>query len=394
MEQKFDFKPKYKLIIALLIVLGIATLVAGIIITEQHTDSRLWANVLLNTVYFISIALCGVVFIALHILGDSGWQVSIQRIPEAISSFLPVGSIFMFVILGGMMFNYHHLYHWVHPDPHDEILQMKSVYLNVPFFTIRTVIYLAGWTAFAYLLRQTSVKEDTDKNVKYFNRSNVLAALFIVFFAITSSTSAWDWIMSLDPHWFSTLFGWYMFSGLLAGGTAVIILITLFLKSAGYLPHVNNEHLHDLGKYLFGFSVFWAYLWFSQYMLIWYGNIPEETIYFIERLERYQTFFFLNLGINFAFPLLALMTRNSKRIPLILVIVSLVVFAGHWLDFYLLVMPGTSELHTHLGLIEIGMTLGFVGIFLYTVFRALTRAALVPKNHPYLKESLDYHTQY
>jgi hypothetical protein len=394
MEQLFDFKTKYKIIFIILIVAGIAAVIAGLFLSDHHASSRLWANVLLNTVYFISISLCGVVFIVIHILGDSGWQVSIQRVPEAMSMFLPVGSIFMLIILGGLIFNYHHLYHWVHPDPDDKILQMKSAYLNIPFFSIRTIIYLGGWIIFARLLRKASTDEDRDANVKYFNRSNILAGLFIVFFAITSSMSAWDWLMSLDPHWFSTLFGWYVFSGLLAGGTAVILLITIFLKSAGYLPHVNKEHLHDLGKYLFGFSVFWAYLWFSQYMLIWYGNLPEETIYFIERLKNYNTFFLLNVFINFFFPFLALMTRNSKRIPIILAFVAFVAFIGHWLDFYLLVMPGTLDENPGIGIPEIGMTAIFAGIFLFVVFRSLTKANLVPKNHPYLKESLDYHTQY
>ena len=393
MEQQFDFKLKYKLIFGILAGIGIISLLACVFIFHIH-ESRIWSNILLNTVYFIFISLCGVVFIVIHILGDSGWQVSIQRIPEAVSMYLPVGSIFMLIILGGLWFNYHHIYHWVHPDPHDEILQLKTGFLNVPFFSIRTIIYLTGWIVFAVLLRKTSLNEDRKANLKYFNKSNILAGLFIVFFAITSSTSAWDWIMSLDPHWFSTLFGWYLFSGLLSSGTAIIILITVFLKYAGYLPHVNKEHLHDLGKYLFGFSVLWAYLWFSQYMLIWYGNIPEETIYFIERLEKYNTFFFLNVAINFVFPFLALMTRNSKRIPVILTLVSIIVFAGHWLDYYLLVMPGTLGKDAGIGIPEIGITLGFSGIFLFVVFRALTKANLVPKNHPYLKESLHYHTQY
>jgi hypothetical protein len=200
--------------------------------------------------------------------------------------------------------------------------------------------------------------------------------------------------MSLEPHWFSTLFGWYVFSGLLVSGTAIIILIVLLVKQTGNMKEVNNEHLHDLGKYLFGFSVFWAYLWFSQYMLIWYGNIPEETTYFITRLEHFNTLFFINLIVNFAMPFLALMTRNSKRSPQILTVVALAVFIGHWIDFYIMVMPGTMGEKASIGLVEIGMTLGFVGLFFLVVLRALAKAGLLPVNHPYLKESFDYHTQY
>jgi hypothetical protein len=199
--------------------------------------------------------------------------------------------------------------------------------------------------------------------------------------------------MSIDAHWFSTLYGWYIFSGLFVSGTAVIILITLVLRRAGFLPHVNMEHLHDLGKYLFAFSIFWMYLWFSQYLLIWYGNLPEETVYYVERLSEFRVLFYTNLVINFLLPFLLLMARNSKRTTWILGFVAVTVFVGHWIDFYLLVMPGVGEIAI-IGLTEIGMTLLFSGIFLAVVFRALSKASLVPKKHPYYEESITYHTQY
>jgi hypothetical protein len=333
------------------------------------------------------------VFLAIHSLGTSGWQTGIQRIPEAMTSFLPVGAIFMLIIIVGMIFDWNHLFHWVHPEG-DKLLEGKKAYLNIPFFTVRAIIYLGGWILLSRWWRKVSIRQDTDDDLKHFRRTNIIAGIFIVFFAVTSSMSAWDWLMSLDPHWFSTLYGWYVFSGLLVSGMAVIILLTMLLKKTGYLPHVNKEHLHDLGKYLFAFSVLWMYLWFSQYMLIWYGNIPEETVYFVQRLEEFNFLFYVNITINFAFPFLVLMTRNSKRIPIILVFTSVVLLAGHWVDFYLMVMPGTLGPEAQIGFVEVGMTLGFIGLFLLVVLGALTKANLIPVNHPYLKESYDYHTQY
>lgn len=391
MESKFIFSSKYKIPVYILLLIGVVSIIVALFVEHDH-GARFWSNFLMNNVYSIFIALCGMVFIAIHTLGMSGWQVTIQRIPEAMSAYLPVGAVLMLITMANL-FTEHPMFHWVHPHG-DPIIEMKTVWLNVPFFVIRTILYLAAWIGFTIWWRRNSIQYDTDNDLKYFKKMTKISGIFIVVFAVTSSMSAWDWIMSLDPHWFSTLFGWYVFSGLLVSGLAVIILLTLLLKKAGYLPHVNEEHMHDLGKYLFGFSVLWTYLWFSQYMLIWYANIPEETIYFVQRLEEYKTMFFINLVINFGFPFLVLMTRNAKRIPILLVVTSLVVLVGHWIDFYLMIMPGTLGAGAKIGFIEIGMTLGYAGLFLLVVFRALTKANVIPVNHPYLQESYEYHTQY
>jgi hypothetical protein len=235
---------------------------------------------------------------------------------------------------------------------------------------------------------------DADDDIKYFKKQRILSSLFVVFFAISSSTSAWDWLMSIDAHWFSTLYGWYVFSGLLVSTMAVIILILIFLKNQGFMQHVNKEHMHDLGKYLFAFSILWMYLWFSQYLLQWYGNIPEETVYFVERITHFKTLFFANLIINFVLPFLILMARNSKRMDLILGIAAVIIFMGHWLDYFLAIMPGIAGEDAHIGFFEIGLTIGYAGLFLMVVFYMLTKASLVPVNHPYFKESLEYHTNY
>jgi hypothetical protein len=386
MDNTFVFKKSLKITFIALIVLGLISLGYGIL--SQDVDShRLWSNILLNNFYFLAIALGALVFVVVHILSDSGWHVSIVRIPEAMGQYIPVASVLMILILIGA----HEIYHWTHTEHLDEILLHKKPYLNMPFFSIRMVVYLAGWIFFAWKIRQLSLKQDAEGDLKYFKVSKTYAALFIAFFAITSSTSAWDWLMSIDAHWFSTLYGWYIFSSIFVSAIAVIILIVVALRTTGYLPHLNEEHLHDLGKYLFGFSIFWAYLWFSQFMLIWYSNIPEETIYYVQRLEHFSTLFYLNLILNFIVPFLVLMTRGSKRKLTILTVSAIVVFIGHWVDLYLAIMPGAvGHEKAGIGILEIGLTMGYIGLFLFIVLRALTKASLVPEKHPFYKESLEY----
>ncbi|HEC43987.1 MAG TPA: quinol:cytochrome C oxidoreductase [Bacteroides sp.] len=383
MDQTFEFKQKYKVVLAVLLGIGILSLVYSIFSVES---GRIWANVLLNNIYFLAFALIGFVFISVHIVGQAGWHTSIQRIPEAMGSFLPVAAVLMAILLFGM----HDIYHWTH-EHHDPILEGKAAYLNAPFFIIRMVIYFGGWIFFGWKLRSLSVKSDLDPDLKYFKKSIYYAGAFLVFFAITSSTASWDWIMSIDAHWYSTIFGWYIFISIFVSGIAVIILLVIFLQSQGYMSHVNKEHLHDLGKYLFGFSVFWMYLWFSQYMLIWYANIPEETVYFIQRIEEYNFLFYGNFLINFFAPFLILIHRKAPRLKRVMVIGAIIVFIGHWIDLYLAIMPGVLGDKASIGITEIGLTIGYVGLFLWVVFRSLAKAKLVPVNHPFFKESLEYH---
>ena len=221
-----------------------------------------------------------------------------------------------------------------------------------------------------------------------------MSAWFIVFFAVTSSIAAWDWVMSIDTHWFSTLFGWYVFSEWATIGFATILLITLYLKRNGYLSYVNDSHIHDLGKWVFAFSLVWTYMWFSQFMLIWYSNIPEEVTYFTARWEmpNYRFLFWFSMIINFIVPLILLMSRDAKRHNSRLILVSIIILLGHWINSYLLIAPGTLNTHGHIGFTEIGMGLGFLGLFIYVVFNALSKYPLETKNHPYLDESKHLHT--
>jgi len=218
-----------------------------------------------------------------------------------------------------------------------------------------------------------------------------MSAAFLVFFIVTESIMSWDWIMSVDPHWFSTLFGWYVFASFFVSGITVISMVTLYLKSKGYLEHVNTSHIHDLSKFMFGISVFWTYLWFSQFMLIWYSNIPEEVTYFITRIEHYNITFFGAVVMNFIFPFLVLINTDFKRITWIIVMAGTVILAGHYIDFFNMIMPATVGDQWFIGITEIAAILFFLGLFIFVVFTALTKAPLLPKRNPLIEESKHFH---
>ena len=377
---------------------GVIAIVAGFM-----TDpTRTWASLLLNNFYFTAIALCGTFFIAINYVAQAGWSVSIKRVPEAMGAFLKYGAVGMILIF---VFGHHDLYFWTHdvyyqkfltdgvtPNPeYDHILVGKQGFLNMPFYVIRMILYFVIWVGFTMLLRRESLKEDLDGNIKHFNNSVRLGAIFLVLFAVTSSTSAWDFLMSIDSHWFSTLFGWYTFIGLFVSGLATMCMFILYLKMKGYMQHVRPDHLHDVGKFMFAFSIFWTYLWFSQFMLIWYANLPEEVVYFKVRWEHYKSLWVTNLLVNFCLPFLILMTRDAKRQVKILWIGGAIIFIGHWLDVYLMVMPGTVGRNWHLGFTEFGTMIGYMGLFIWSTLHELAKAPLVPKNHPMLQESMYHH---
>jgi hypothetical protein len=391
--ENLTFTLTKKMVTIFLVMIGIGILAIAYGFIAGLGGERIAANILLNNYYFLSMGLIGLFFVAVHAIAESGWQVSVQRIGEAMSTFIPVAGVLMllYFVLGGL----HTTYDWTHPEHIDAVLAKKQAYLNEPFFYIRFIIYISIWSLMAHLIRKASRNLDSLNDLVYFNKLRKFSAIFIVIYAVTSVTSSWDWLMSIDAHWFSTLYGWYVFMSMLVSGVSMIIMILYLLKRMGYMTHVNSEHIHDLGKYLFGFSIFWAYLWFSQYLLIWYANIPEETTYFIERLGHFKTIFIANIIVNLAFPLLVLMTRNAKRILWILIPVAALVFIGHWMDLYQIIMPGAvGGEKAGIGFLEIGLTIGYLGLFFLVVFNALTKAPLVPKNHPFYKESLEYHTNY
>jgi len=367
---------------------------------------RLYTSIWINNIYFVGIALIGVFFVALQYAAQAGWSAGIKRIPEAFGYWLPIAGVLtvvMFFVAG------HDIFHWTHTDLYvegganfDSTINGKKAYFYWPidenpgfpiFYILRMVTYFVLWYWLFMRIRKHSLAEDLEGGSSHWYKMRSLSAIFLIVFAVTSSTSAWDWVMSIDTHWFSTMFGWYTFASWFVTGLAVITLVVVNLKENGYLSVVNSNHLHDLGKFVWAFTIFWTYIWFGQFLLIYYANIPEESIYFIERINssQYSWVYYLNLILNFFLPFLLLMTRDAKRQMMFLKLVCSIVVVGHWFDFYLMITPGVMQNDGSFGFLEIGMTLLFLAGFLYVVLSNLAKVPLIAKNHPMLEESLHHH---
>jgi hypothetical protein len=378
--------------------------------SHEHERARFWASLLQNSVYFLLVVNAAMFFICATTLAWGSWYLSFRRVPEAISACVPVIGVITFVILMAIVFGGDHaIYHWTDADhvKHDEVLNAKSGFLNKTFFTVWSAITIAGWWLLGKKMRNLSRQLDNHKptmeeSKKYIWNNTVWAAIYIVLFALTVASSIpWLWLMSIDAHWYSTMYSWYTFASTFVSGMALITLFVVFMKNNNYLEYTTREHLHDLGKFMFAFSIFWTYLWYSQFMLIWYANMPEETTYFEPRIQGpYRTVFLLNLVINFLAPLLLLMKRNAKRNYGTISMVAVLIIFGHWLDFYQMVFPSpmvnpespTKNTYVPLMLADFGVALGFVGTIMFVTARALAKAPLIAKNHPFFKESIIHHT--
>ena len=359
----------------------------------HQLQNKPWAALYVACIFFMLISLGVLAFYAIQQVAQAGWSPVLFRVMQGITAYLPVGSVlfFIFLILCGLHFN--HLFVWLDPEvvAQDKLISAKSGYLNFPFWIIRAAIFLTGWNLYRYFSRKNCLAQDESNDNSFYKKNFKISAGFLVFFIVTESIMSWDWIMSVDPHWFSTLFGWYVFASFLVSGVTIICLVTLYLKSKGYLEHVNTSHIHDLAKFMFGFSVFWTYLWFSQFMLIWYANIPEEVTYFVTRINDYNLPFFGAVVMNFLFPVLILINTDFKRINWILVMAGVVILLGHYIDFFNMIMPGTVGDQWYIGVSEIASVLFFLGLFIYVVFTALTKAPLLPKRNPFIEESKHFH---
>ncbi len=359
----------------------------------HQLQNKPWAALYVAAFFFFMISLGVLAFYAIQFAAQSGWSPVLFRVMEAITAYLVPGGIIMFVILGLSGFHINHLFVWADPEvvAHDKLIQGKSGWLNGTMLLVRAAIFLGGWIAYRYFAVKFSRKQDEANDNAWYRKSFKISAAFLVFFIYTESMMSWDWIMSFDPHWFSTLFGWYVFAGLFVSGITTIALITIYLKSRGYLEFVNDSHIHDLAKFMFGISIFWTYLWFSQFMLIWYSNIPEEVTYFITRIEDYNITFFGMLVMNFVFPLLLLINSDFKRINWLVIAGGIVILCGHYVDVFTMVMPATVGESWFIGLSEISAVLLFLGLFIFVVFTALTKAPLLAKRNPYIEESKHFH---
>ncbi|MFN5444942.1 MAG: quinol:cytochrome C oxidoreductase [Crocinitomicaceae bacterium] len=359
----------------------------------HHLGTRLAGNLLIDSFFFFGIGLGSLFFLALQYATETGWYATVKRVIEAVAGYLPVGIILMTVtLLYITLADGAHLYLWMDAKKvaEDEIMQGKSVYLNKGFFWIRSVVYFATYYIFWKGFRKRSLLEDVEGGTTIHFTNYKKGALFLVFFAVFSSTSAWDWIMSIDVHWFSTLFGWYVFAGMWCTTMVVLVTTTLYLKKKGYLPNVNESHIHDLGKWTFATSFLWSYLWFSQFMLIWYANIPEEVTYYMTRIKDFNFLYFGMFLINFVFPMVLLMSRDAKRHAGILTFVGAIIMFGHWVDVYIMIMAGSMGEAAYIGFMEIGLLLTVLGLFIKVILTNLTKAPLSVVNHPFLDESIHH----
>lgn len=359
----------------------------------HQLQNKPWAALYVACIFFLLVTLGVLAFYAIQQVAQSGWSPVLFRVMQGITAYLPVGSVIFFVILVSCGLHFNHLFVWLDPEvvAQDKLIEAKSGYLNFPFWIIRAAIFLIGWNIYRYFSRKNCLAQDESTDNSFYKMNFKMSAGFLVFFIVTESIMSWDWIMSVDPHWFSTLFGWYVFASFIVSAVTTICLVSLYLKSKGYLEHVNTSHIHDLAKFMFGFSVFWTYLWFSQFMLIWYANIPEEITYFVTRIELYNLPFFGAVVMNFVFPLLILINTDFKRISWVLVMAGTVILLGHYIDFFNMIMPGTVGDQWFIGVSEIASVLFFFGLFIYVVFTALTKAPLLPKRNPFIEESKHFH---
>ncbi len=405
-REKFIVPKRFNTVAIIFMVIGLLAIV-GLYVTfgskdDTHAQARFWGSLLQNSVYFLLVVNAAMFFICATTLAWGGWQMSFRRVSEAVSACVPViGTICAVILLIICFGGNHEIYHWTDAEhvKHDKILSFKSGFLNKGFFAFMTIFTVVSWSFLGWKMRKLSRSADekpfgVEEGKKYIWKNTVWAALYVVVFSLTIMSSIpWLWLMSIDAHWYSTMYSWYTFASTFVAGVALITLFVVFLKNNNYLELTNEEHLHDLGKFMFAFSIFWTYLWFSQFMLIWYANIPEETTYFKPRAQGiYSGVFWMMFIINFLAPLLLLMRRKAKRNYTTLTFMALLIIFGHWLDFFQMVFPSHQQDHVPNMLWDLGVALGFVGLIMYLTGRALSKAPLLAKNHPFIKESVIHHT--
>ena len=386
LDKPLEISRRFNYLTYILMGIGLVTIIAGLLVNPVKT----WANYLMNNYYFLSLAIGATFFVALQYITQSGWSSAFIRIPQAFANVIPVIALLMIPIL---VFGMPTIYHWAHQGAaqHDPIIAHKSPYLNLPFFIIRYAIFFVAWVLLTQYLKRLSLKEDQAGGLHYFQKSEFFSKIYIFTLAVTFSLATFDWIMSIDVHWFSTIFAVRNFAMSFYHGTVLITLIIIILNKSGYLPFLNKAHLKDLSKYIFILSIIWTYLWFSQYILIWYANIPEETVYYLPRTKgEFRPLFYAELIINFAIPFALLLSNYLVSHKNTLLAICIVIIIGHWVDLYQQVIVGTYG-KLEIGWIEIGSFVGFAGMFAFVVAHALKSAPLVAKNHPYLEESLSHH---
>ncbi|MET3732873.1 hypothetical protein [Moheibacter stercoris] len=368
-------------------------------IYEHQVANRPWAAFLVPSYLALGMAGAALFFLSIQFAANAGWSMVVTRVMEGIATYIPVGGVIVLIIMVGAALHGNHLYHWmdtslidVNGDHYDKYIATKSkIWLNVPGWIARSFIYVILWWVFMVWIKRTTKKlDDTNGDLKVYSQLYTRSVLFIIVFALTTPAMAWDWIMSLDPHWYSTLFMWYGMVSYLVSSVAAMAIISIYLKRKGSLPLFNDNHQHDLAKFMFGFSLLWTYLWFAQYMLQWYANIPEEVQYFQQRIVQYKGYFWM-LAVNFVAVLLIMISSSIKRRSTLVFVMGFVIILGHYWDFYNQIMPAAVGAFHNFGFLEIGALLFVAGTFVYTVFEyGISRLNLEAKGHPYFHESKIY----
>ncbi|NCX95166.1 MAG: quinol:cytochrome C oxidoreductase [Chitinophagia bacterium] len=386
----------------MLIGAGLLAVIGGYItlVSNAHSSdydkTRFWAVLLHNAVFFTFITGVSIFIQSATSLAQGAWIVAFRRVPEAIGANVWIFGTIALLITCTIVFTFRDshgnnpIYPWVTPGT-DKILLGKASFLNTGMFVGFSVVTVALWSFFGLRFRAMSIAQESApvNDTKIYWKMFRLSGLFLIVYGLSQmSTTPWFWVMSIQPHWYSTLFSWYSFASAFVSGMSMILLWVVYLKNQGNLELVNKEHMHDLGKFMFAFSIFWTYLWFAQYMLIWYANIPDETIYFKLRQQGpYSVIFYANFIINFIMPILILMARPSKRNYFTVTFMAMVIIFGHWLDYFQMIMPGPLKSHWHIGFFEMGIFMGFIGLLIFTVSNTLSKASLIANNNILVKES-------
>lgn len=403
---QFQLSQNYKKVATLALGLGLLALLVGIFtlaLSDNLVDrTRFWAVLLQNSTYFLMLANGAMFLICAVILSKGAWLTVMQRIPEAISATVPLLSVATLIVLLSIVFGgQDSIYHWLNHEHvhHDKVLSWKSAFLNPSFFVIYSVLTLILWSVLGWKMRSLSKNYASEKlsheqAKKHIFATTVWAAIFMAVFTVTmASAIPWLWFLSIDAHWYSAIYSWYVLASILCSVIALVTIYVVYLREKQCLLFVNKSHLHDLGKLLFAFSFFWAYLWYSQYMLIWYSDLPEETWYFkLRQTGGYAWLFYANFVVNFLLPVLLLMARDTKRNKAYLLFVAVLVLLGHWVDFYLLVIPGPLKMAFSISWFELGILALFVGITMFLVGGKLRGRVLTLSQAPFFRESAIQHT--
>lgn len=376
---------------AVLTLIGAASFLGGLF---GGLEWRAWNGYIIGWWFTLSLSVAGPFFISTQYLSTAGWSTSIRRVPEALGYYLVPAFILGIIGLASI----ETVFHWSAPEAAlDPILKKKLGFLNVTGMVVSTVVTFVVWIALFWMMRRTSVKQDETGDPKLYDRNKVLSALFAVLFTVGFSFLTWYWIMSLEAHWFSTMFQVYTFAAMFQAGLALITIIVLHLRDQGYFgDFISKAQIHALGKLVFAFTVFYAYIAFCQFILIWYANIPEEAIWFVHRIEEAGGWgwFIAMFAVKFIIPFLVLLPQTNKmnkynvlRYTCYGLVFTLVFEIWWWVSF----TKHGGEVHVYAPWLELLITVGFVGLFMISVGKGLTSANLVPVKDPFLHESMPHH---